>query len=206
MFAARRRQAFAFMIVLLLVSVGRAQAAGWEPTWGVRISSPQIVSASFGVLVGQIERPANAGNRSHLPHGLLIQVEPGLGGGKASLGYAMGLLPYAAGGVKASVLRTWGHPLLTEPGRTYVGVEAEASFFIKLSLGVMARVAGPSGGRVLVTGGVGLAFWREVNSCAASCGGLPPPNPRTRTGCFRREQTAGPRSRRPAAPGRSRRR
>jgi hypothetical protein len=155
---ARQRHAFTLLLAVLLIGAGRAQAAGWEPTWGVRLSNPQILSASLGVLVGQIERPADAGNRTHLPHGLLIQVEPGLGGGKASLGYATGLLPYAAGGVKASVLRTWGQPLLTEPGRTYVGVEAEATFFIKLSLGLMTRVAGPNGGRLLVTGGVGLAF------------------------------------------------
>jgi hypothetical protein len=147
----------AFAVGLCWTCSGTAQA-DWEPTWGVRLSSPQILSASAGVLIGEIERPAKAGQRMHIPHGLLVQIEPGLGGGKARLGYAMGLLPYAAGGGKASVLRTWGHPLWTEAGRTYLGVEAEASFFIKLSLGLMTRVAGPSGGRVLVTGGVGLAF------------------------------------------------
>ncbi len=155
---ARALVASALVVAVCLMFAGPAQATEWEPTWGVRVSSPQILSASVGVLVGSIERPPDAGNQMHIPHGLLIQVEPGLGGGKASLGYATGLLPYAAAGVKASVLRTWGRPLWTEPGRTYVGLEAEASFFVKLSLGVLARVAGPSGGRVLVTGGVGLAF------------------------------------------------
>jgi hypothetical protein len=123
------------------------------------LSSPQVISASAGVLIGEIERPPDAGPKTHLPHGLLLQVEPGLGGGKASVGYATGLLPYAAAGVKASILRTWGPTLFAEPRCTYVGVEAEATFFVKLGIGVMARVAGTSdSARVMLTGGIGLAF------------------------------------------------
>jgi hypothetical protein len=77
----------------------------------------------------------------------------------ARRGYAKGLLPYAGGGVKLSVLRTWGNPLWAEPRATYVGVEADASFFIKLSIGLMRRVGGNRESHdVLVTGGIGLAF------------------------------------------------
>jgi hypothetical protein len=133
-------------------------ASGVEPTWSARLSSPQIVSASFGLLIGEIEPRQPPASGTHLPHGLLLQVEPGLGGGKASVGYVKGLLPYAAGGLKASVLRTWGHPVFADRHQTYLGVEGEAAFFINLSLGVMRRVAGPGTGRWMLTGGVGLGF------------------------------------------------
>ena len=153
-------------LVTLVVAAGvgllaprSSLAAGVQPTWGVRLGNPQIVSASAGILVGEIDPADPSASGTQLPTGLLLQVEPGLGGGKLSAGYATGLLPYAAGGVKASWLRTWGHPLFAEPGRTYVGVEGEATFFIKLSLGVLRRVAGEGdSGRWMVTGGLGLGF------------------------------------------------
>jgi hypothetical protein len=120
-----------------------------------------VASASVGLLIGPSDPPPSAAqsDKSYLPHGLLLQIEPGIGGGKASLGYAKGLFPFAGAGVKASVLRTWGHPVFVEPRRTYAGVEVDASFFVKLSLGVLTRVGGqrpaPS---VLVTGGIGIGF------------------------------------------------
>lgn len=148
------------LAVFLLAALCPAPAqAGCEPTWGVRFSTPQIVSASAGILIGEIDAPEPAPKGTFLPHGLLLQVEPGLGGGKVSAGYAKGLLPYAAGGLKLAVLRTWGHPLVAKPHATYMGVEAEASFFIKLSVGLMRRVGGnPASSRTMVTGGIGLAF------------------------------------------------
>jgi hypothetical protein len=148
------------LLCATLLLAGPAAYAGILPTWGVRASTPQIVSASGGLLIGEID-PAEppADGTTHLPHGLLLQVEPGLGGGKLSVGYAKGLLPYAGFGLKLSALRTWGNPLWAEPHATYLGVEADASFFIKLSLGLMKRVGGNRESRdVLVTAGVGLAF------------------------------------------------
>jgi hypothetical protein len=130
-------------------------------TWGARLSSPQIFSASLGVLIGRIDPPQDDSDDggTHLPTGVLIQIEPGLGGGKFSLGVAKGLLPMAGAGIKASIMRTWGHPLFTEPRQTYVGVEVDATFFIKLSLGGMARLRGnETAPRLILTGGVGLGF------------------------------------------------
>ena len=155
----RRLYAFALAASCAVLAPCASQATGIQPTWSVRLSNPQIASASVGVLVGEIESETPPASGTQLPSGLLLQLEPGLGGGKASIGYAKGLLPYAAGGVKLSVLRTWGHPLFADPRRTYVGIEGEASFFIQLSVGVMRRVAGDgNSGRWLVTGGVGLGF------------------------------------------------
>jgi hypothetical protein len=144
-------------VVLAARSLSAADVIG---TWGVRASTPQLFSISGGVLIGEIDPPSDfKGDSSHLPHGLLIQIEPGVHGGKLSLGYAKGLPPYAGAGLKLSALRTWGRPLFTEPGQTYLGVEADASFFIKLSLGIMARINHETRApRVIVTGGLGLGF------------------------------------------------
>ncbi len=147
--------------VCLVVALGAGKQAwaGCQPTWGVRLSSPQIVSGSVGLLIGPMEPPQPPPPGTHLPNGLLLAIEPGLGGGKISAGYAKGLLPYAAGGIKVSALRTWGHPIFADRKQTYVGLEAEASFFIKLSVGLMRRVGGDSSRRrLMLTGGIGLGF------------------------------------------------
>lgn len=144
---------------MVCLGSGPAYAVDAIGTWGVRLSSPQIFSASAGLLIGAIDPPADDSNETHIPNGVLIQIEPGVGGGRLSLGLAKGLLPMAGAGVKASILRTWGKPLFTEPNQTYAGVEMDASFFIKLSLGAMARLGGSeSAPRLIVTGGIGLGF------------------------------------------------
>jgi hypothetical protein len=149
-----------FFIVLTAWAGPRpAHAVEALGTWGVRLSSPQIVSASFGVLIGRIDPPSDEFHGTHLPSGVLLQIEPGVGGGKLSVGVAKGLLPMAGAGIKASLLRTWGHPLFTEPRQTYAGVEVDATFFIKLSLGAMTRMGGSATApRWIVTGGIGLGF------------------------------------------------
>jgi hypothetical protein len=147
-------------LALFLLAAPNIARAGCEGTWGVSVSYPQVVSASAGLLVGEIEprQPPPKGS-TFLPKGLLLQAEPGLGGGKLAVGYAKGLLPYAAGGVKATVLRTWGHPWGVPTGKTYLGVEADASFFVRLSLGALWRTGDHDGSsRFLLTGGLGLGF------------------------------------------------
>jgi hypothetical protein len=147
-------------IACLLLSVPDVAHAACEGTWGVSLSYPQVISASAGLLVGEIEprQPPPKGS-TFLPKGLLLQAEPGLGGGKVAVGYASGLVPYAAWGLKGTALRTWGHPWGVPTGKTYLGIEADASFFVKLSLGVLWRTGDHDGSsRMLLTGGLGLGF------------------------------------------------
>ncbi len=133
-------------------------------TWGARFGSPQLVSVSGGVVLGRTEAPEPPPGapkpeteRMYVPSGLLLQLEPGVGGGKVAVGFAKGLPPVAAGGIKAFFLRTWGRPLWNEKGRSYVGVELDATFFMKVSIGVMRRVDdGPED--TALTGGVGFGF------------------------------------------------
>jgi hypothetical protein len=155
------RISFAFGLMLVMAA---SADAGTLWTWGARLGSPQLVSLSGGVLIGQVdapEPPADAPKvvqeRMHVPSGLFLQVEPGVGGGKVALGFAKGLPPVAAGGLKAFYLRTWGQPLWVEKNRSYVGVELDATLFMKLSIGVMRSIDdGPAD--TAITGGIGVGF------------------------------------------------
>ena len=148
-------------LAVVCASGGTAQA-GSMLSWGARISSPQLFSVSGGILIGRTDappRPADAPppEKMHIPSGLFLQAEPGVGGGKIGLGFAKGLPPVVAGGVQAFYLRTWGQPLWNETGRSYVGLQLDATLFAKLSIGVMKRV--DSGGDdVKITGGLGIGF------------------------------------------------
>jgi hypothetical protein len=98
--------------------------------------------------------------------GWFAQAEPGLGGGKLSLGYGAidpsgtPWKPFSFGlGLKASVLRTWGEPRGTLPGQTLVGPEADLTIaYVKLSAGYLWRAGGTRGSRGVFTWGVGAGF------------------------------------------------
>lgn len=135
-------------------------------SWGGRVSSPQLVSVSGSLVIGRVDAPPTpppppdappVKQHVFIPRGLLLQVEPGVGGGKVGLGFVKGLPPVAAAGVQAFFLRTWGHPLWNEKGRSYAGLELDATLFMKLSLGVMRRVDGGQH-ETKVTGGIGFGF------------------------------------------------
>ena len=102
--------------------------------------------------------------------GFFGELEPGLGGGKLSLGWARvtgttnrsgSLLRagFIGAAYKLTVLRTWGDHGWVEGGRTYAGVElgvpvAQAN----VGLGLLYRVDSSNGGRWLITGGAGWGF------------------------------------------------
>jgi hypothetical protein len=99
--------------------------------------------------------------------GWFLQAEPGLDGGKVSLGIGglavsdRTVLPPMFGiGVKASALRTWGSPRGLSPRQTLVGPELDVTiFYVKLSAGLLIRVAGAGNqGRASFTWGVGGGF------------------------------------------------
>lgn len=148
--------------VLLLAALGTHAEAGAELTWGARFSTPQLFSVSGGYLIGRLDtppRPADAPppEKMYIPRGLLVQIEPGIGGGKLGFGYAKGLLNVGGAGVQAFYMRTWGQPLWGTRNRSYAGVEAAATLFMKISVGVMRSIDdGPRD--TAFTGGIGIGF------------------------------------------------
>jgi hypothetical protein len=98
--------------------------------------------------------------------GLLMQVHAGTTGGKLSLGAGArahvrseDFRGAATAAFKLSLARTWRSPL-GEPGRrTYLGPEIELSVrHLNLGLGVLARLRGSTGSRVLVSWDLGARF------------------------------------------------
>jgi hypothetical protein len=126
-----------------------------EPALSVEFGSPLWLSANLGIRL-PLGPP-------HTARGLLLQVQPGVGGGALNVGfvplsfYAQGTQAIALG-VKARILRTWGSPWGTEAGRTYAGFEAGFAVGVKLAAGLMWKVdSGPGEGRI-VTWSIGLGW------------------------------------------------
>lgn len=142
-------------------------------TSGLTFGGPLGFSAAVGVLRGlgaDVDQDSDhvttvcAFPTWHCRHGFLVMGEAGSGGGKLSLG--LGGLAHvdsddfhgtAGLDFKISVARTWGSPIGTDPGLTYVGPELEFSVVhVGLGFGVLRRVAGRTGSSTLFTWGVGL--------------------------------------------------
>jgi hypothetical protein len=126
-----------------------------EPALNVEAGSPLWLSANLGLRV--------ALGPPHTARGLLLQVQPGAGGGALNVGfvpvsfYAQGTQAIAFG-VKGRLLRTWGSPWGTEPGRTYAGFEAGIAVGVKLAAGLLWKVDSGPGGDRIVTWAIGLGL------------------------------------------------
>ena len=136
---------------------------------GLHISYPQVVSASMAVMLTSQPSTYDCTTPCDF-RGPFFELEPGLGGGKLSVGLARvtgktnrsGSFVNAAfigAAFKVTVLQTWGDDGWVEGGRTYAGFEfglpvAQAN----LGIGLLYRVDSGNGGRWLVTGGAGWGF------------------------------------------------
>jgi hypothetical protein len=145
-------------------------------TMSVRLSAPQIISASWGVVFGTKKCMVRGDIKEDCYlDGLLMQIEPGLGGLKGSVGIAkissapealrgMMELPISAMDLKASAFRTWDLSTLAATGpfsaaaQTYAGLEGDINVsMVKFSLGLLKKLDG-GGPDWLLTGGVGYGF------------------------------------------------
>jgi hypothetical protein len=136
---------------------------------GLHVTYPLMASASIAVMATEQPRSYDCTTPCDF-RGVFAELEPGLGGGKLSLGWARvtgttnrrGTLlraGYIGAAYKATVLRTWGDFGWVEAGRTYAGFEfglpvAQAN----VGIGLLYRVDGGDGGRWMVTGGAGWGF------------------------------------------------
>jgi hypothetical protein len=135
-----------------------AELSRVEPAFNVEFGSPLWLSANAGIRI-----PIGGLLGKGYGHGLLLQVQPGIGGGAVNLGWvpvsfaAQGTQAIAVG-VKARLLRTWGSPWGTEPGRTYGGFEIAAAVGVKLSVGYLWKVDDGPGDDHVFTWGVGIGM------------------------------------------------
>jgi hypothetical protein len=97
-------------------------------------------------------------------NGFLVQADVGTGGGKLSLGLGAhakvdeeSFKGTAGVAARLAVAHTWGDPIGTEPGLTYLGPELDLSVVhVNVTLGLLFRVAGHGGASVLFSWGLGF--------------------------------------------------
>jgi hypothetical protein len=136
---------------------------------GLQLTYPQVVAASIGVMAtGQ---PKTFDCRTVCDFwGPFAQIEPGLGGGKLSLGWgrAMGSTDhrdsflskvYLALAGKVTLYRTWSDVGSVAAGRTFAGAELEFSVArVNFGLGALYQINRTDDARWLLTGGIGWGF------------------------------------------------
>ena len=102
----------------------------------------------------------------HCAQGFLLQADAGSGGGKLSLGVGAwakvdeeSFRGTAGVALRLAVARTWGNPIGTEPGLTYLGPELDLSVKrINLTLGALFRISGDRGSSALFSWGLGFGL------------------------------------------------
>lgn len=102
----------------------------------------------------------------HCAQGFLFQAAAGSGGGKLSLGIGArarvdeeDFHGTVGVGLRASLVRTWGSPIGTEPGLTYLGPELDLSILrFNLTLGVLWRLSGHEGASAVFGWGIGVGL------------------------------------------------
>ena len=138
-------------IILLMIfmcawfSTGTAGKKG-TIAFGAKLTTPQIVSISA---------------TTYPYHLWLVQLEPGIGGGKVNIGLGFNWHYTIGFAVKASILKTWGSPMgEIKPKQTYVGGEFEMMWKgVNLSLGLLGHSEGDNPKRdVILTAGIGIGF------------------------------------------------
>lgn len=154
---------------LVLVLVLPAAIAGAQEralAGGAGFGGPLGATVTGELVYGPGADVRDDGERVRGVAGLLVQVQAGSGGGKLSLGVGGRARidsedfkgPLAAG-LKLSLARTWGSPVGTRPGLTYVGPELDLSaMHVSVTVGPLFRVAGAGGDAVLLSWGLGVRF------------------------------------------------
>jgi hypothetical protein len=102
----------------------------------------------------------------HCARGFTVDASAGSGGGKLSLGIGARARVHEEDfrgtlgvGLRAALARTWGSPIGTDPGLTYLGPELDLAVVrVNVTLGVLWRVSGQGGASVLFSWGVGFGL------------------------------------------------
>jgi hypothetical protein len=102
----------------------------------------------------------------HCAKGFILQADVGSGGARLSLGVGArariedeDFRGTVGVSLRAALVRTFGSPLGTEPGLTYLGPELDLTVLrANLTLGVLLRLSGRRGASVLFSWGVGFGL------------------------------------------------
>jgi hypothetical protein len=146
---------------------------GTHAALGTTFGAPLGATADLDLLVGlgadvregrEQVKAVCAAPLAACARGFLLHAAAGSGGGRLGIGVG-GRARVAAddfhgtvgAGLRLTVARTWGSPVGTLPGLTYVGPETDLTVWrVALTLGTLWRVAGTGGDRLLFSWGVGL--------------------------------------------------
>jgi hypothetical protein len=147
------------------------------PTFSIRLGVPQIISASAGLIIGRIQRGGSSSDPSLMASGMLIELEAGVGGGKASIGIEHTRIMQNNQGtfanmatiaLKGSVLHTWGQPIAFDlnqsfvkgipTGQTYIGPELELGAALQVTIGYLFGVSSGAQPDRIFTLSIGSAF------------------------------------------------
>ncbi|MCU0304088.1 MAG: hypothetical protein MUC56_08540 [Thermoanaerobaculales bacterium] len=136
---------------------------------GAQLGYPQAISASIGAMLTSKPTAYHCDVVCDL-RGPFVELEPGLGGARLSLGWArvagriggrVRMLEAGYFGIayKLSLLRTWGDLGWLAPDRTHAGVGLAVPVAqANLEIGLLYRLSGGDDGRWTMTGGVGWGF------------------------------------------------
>lgn len=139
------------------------------PIAALRLTYPQIASLSYGVLLTRQPRGYDCRTPCDMTGGF-VQIEPGIGGGKASVGWGRVVgeqrsgrpfisSVYLAMAGKVTALRTWGDESSLPANQTYAGAEFEFSVArVNMGVGALNRVSGREGRDWVFTGYLGWGF------------------------------------------------
>jgi len=148
---------------------------GTQVAFGIGFGGPIGAAASFRVLHGLGADVREGDDRvravcavpiPHCAQGFLFQADAGSGGGKLSLGIGArarvdeeDFHGTVGVGLRAALVRTWGSPIGTEPGLTYLGPELDLSVLrFNLTLGVLWRLSGNTGASAVFGWGIGFGL------------------------------------------------
>ena len=161
-----RHARWAAFPLVVVMTAGIAAAQDRALAGGVGYAGPLGAALTGEAIYGLRADISDDGERVRGRAGLLIQAHAGSGGGKLSLGLGGRAAVESddfrgafGAGLKLSLARTWGSPVGTRPGLTYLGPELDLSaMHVALSLGPLFRVGGSGGPAVLFSLGLGVRF------------------------------------------------
>jgi hypothetical protein len=138
-------------VLLTGVLLGPEAKAAREETFvtvGVGLGAPTGVSARLWAMrCGGDSEPSYGG-----AFGPALEIQVGSGGGKLAVGYGVGGFVIAT--IRAAVVRTWRHPWMADPNRTYAGPELEVGSLVghfTVNAGVLFGASGSGSRRTVAS-------------------------------------------------------